>query len=236
MNKNLFPYADPLGWQNESYDVADILSALSSQVTPERLQKMQKVISGRTYAVTAVLEHVDDIGNMNAVLRTSESLGFQEVHLIAGGKVRRCARVTQGCEKWMDVKKWQETAPCLDYLKQRGRKVYVSTLDAKAKPIHEIDFSVPCAVVFGNEKEGVSTEMGKACDETFFIPMLGFSQSFNISVAAALTLQFIYLERVKKAGKQGDLSSEEERLLLAHFLMRATTHPEQIIKRFLSKN
>jgi tRNA (guanosine-2'-O-)-methyltransferase len=224
----VFPYEDPI-------DVAELLELdeplelsaqeikelLGPQVSEDRRERIAAVVGERTYGVIPVMEGLYDLGNVAAVLRSAEAMGYQEVHFIdtqEGQKTSR--RVTQGADKWVDLNQWESTTECVQALKDRGYKICVTHLEA-AKPLREIDFTVPTALVFGNEQKGVSEEMVELADERCIIPMLGFVESFNISVAAALSLYEAMGQRIEKFGAQGDLSPEEQEILEAHFLIRA---------------
>ena len=116
-----------------------------------------------------------------------------------------------------------------------GYQVLATHLDANTKPIGEVDVTIPTAIVFGNEKDGISQEMIDLCDQTVIIPMQGFVQSFNISVAAAISLYHITRERQLKLGVQGDLSDDEKNVLAAEFSLRSSKNPERLIGEMLSR-
>ena len=106
----------------------------------------------------------------------------------------------------------------------------VTALTDKAKPIHEVDFSVPSALVLGNEKEGASQEIIAAADEVVIIPMTGFVQSFNISVAGALGMFQILRDREKRRGRHSDLSEEQQRILMAEYFLRTQDSAVDVLK------
>ncbi|RME14619.1 MAG: TrmH family RNA methyltransferase [Bdellovibrio sp.] len=194
---------------------------LSPQVTPQRLQKMQKVIEGRTMNVAVIMENIYDRGNVSAVMRSAEAFGFINFCVISppGSRFKKANRVTQGADKWLRISRYNSTTEALCSYKSQGFRVIATHLDAP-KSIYEVDFTVPTALVFGNEKEGVSEEALNLCDETVIFPMSGFIQSFNISVAAALCLHQAFLNRKNILGKNGDLSKEEKKQLLAEYLLK----------------
>ncbi len=162
--------------------------------------------------------------------------GFQCAYVIeTGDKFKSSARVTQGADKWLDVKKYKSTVDCVRDLKSLGYQVLATHLDANAKPIGEVDVTKPTAIVYGNERDGISKEMIELCDQTVIIPMQGFVQSFNISVAAAISLYHITRERELKLGLQGDLSEEEKAVLAAEFSLRSSKNPERLIEEILSR-
>src|SRR5690606_18760270 len=111
----------------------------------------------------------------------------------------------------------------------------VTHLDAKAKPLHEFDFSGRCALVLGNEKDGVSQEMIAAADECIIIPMSGFVQSFNISVAGALSLYHISQDRLKRKGTNASLSEAEQGILSALYYMRTQDSSYQYLTELFAR-
>jgi tRNA (guanosine-2'-O-)-methyltransferase len=163
------------------------------------------------------IEDIYDRGNASAVIRSMEAFGFYQLHMIElSEKFKQSERVTQGADKWVEVKKWKSTRACIDHLKAEGRKIYVTHLDPQAKPLEEIAVDQPLTIFFGNEKKGASEELISLADETVFIPMRGFVQSFNISVAAAVALYGL----LNRLPKQGLEASEAERLA-AHYLTQS---------------
>ena len=162
--------------------------------------------------------------------------GFGNFHVIeTQEKFKESARVTQGADKWVEVHKWKSTTDCVRSLKSNGYKIFVTHLDANAKPLHEIDFSGKCALVLGNEKDGVSKEMIEAADQTVIIPMSGFVQSFNISVAGALALYHISQDRLKKHGSNASLTEQEQAILRAHYYMRTQDSSYQYLEELFSR-
>jgi tRNA (guanosine-2'-O-)-methyltransferase len=231
-----FPEIGPFPFGKSAQEILEILEPF---LTEERQRKIREVVDGRTCNVVPVLENIYDRGNISAVLRSAEALGFQCAHIIeaTGDKFKNSARVSQGADKWLDLKTWRSpvegeaTRQCVRELKKQGFQILATHLDERAKPLGEIDVTVPTAIVYGNERDGISKEMIELCDQTVIIPMKGFVQSFNISVAAAISLYHISRER--EAG--GDLSAEEKTILRAEFSLRSSKNPEKLIEEILSR-
>lgn len=217
---------------------AEILELVAPYLTEERQRKIRDVVDGRTVNVVPVLENIYDRGNISAVLRSAEALGFQNAHVIEhDDKFKNSARVSQGADKWLDVHRWRSSTPgqatreCVAALKAQGFQVLATHLDARAVPLGSVDVTRPTAIVYGNERDGISPEMIEACDQTVIIPMRGFVQSFNISVAAAISLYHIALAR----GSRGDLSEDEKTVLRAEFSLRSSKNPERLIEEILAR-
>lgn len=204
-------------------------------LTPERRKKIDQVIEGRTAQVAVILEGIYDRGNISAVMRTAEAFGFVNFHVIeTQEKFKEANRVTQGADKWVEVKKWNTSPECIEQIKKEGYQIVVTSLEA-SKPLKEVDFSKPTAFVLGNEKSGVSEEMLKAADERVIIPMSGFVQSFNISVAGALGLYHIHQDREKKYGKSGDLTASEKIHMRAQYYLRTQDSAADILREHLQR-
>ena len=198
-----------------------VLEHLGPLLTEDRKEKINRIAQQRNFDTAVVLESIYDRGNISAVMRSAEGLGFGNFHVIeTQEKFKESNRVTQGADKWVEVTKWKTTKDCVAQLKKDGYKICVTHLDATSKPLHEIDFSGKVALVLGNEKDGVSPEMVAAADERVIIPMSGFVQSFNISVAGALSLYHISQDRLKKRGTNASLTEEEINILKAYYYLR----------------
>lgn len=232
----MFPFLDSLEVEQGLKVPAKIINeVITPLLTNERREKINRVVDGRCQSVAVILEDIYDRGNASAVMRTAEALGFLSIHMIeTGEKFKAANRVTQGADKWLHVQKWKTTTDCVKTLKKQGFKIYVTDLEA-SKPIEQIDFSGPSAIVLGNEKEGISKEMRELADERIIIPMPGFVQSFNISVAGAISLYHIYLTRLQKSGKVGDLTAEQKDILRALYAIRTQDSSPEILKAYLKK-
>jgi tRNA (guanosine-2'-O-)-methyltransferase len=186
---------------------------------PERKARIDAVVAQRTRTLTVVMEAFADPQNTNAVLRTAESFGVQEVHVVEGPQKRydRNKKISQNADKWLEVVRWKDTASCLAALKARGFLVYATHLGEGSATLAELSFAAPVALVFGNEHAGVSAEAQRLADRVFAIPMRGFSQSLNVSVAAAICLARAVDRREVERGRHGDLPADELEALRARF-------------------
>jgi tRNA (guanosine-2'-O-)-methyltransferase len=216
----------------QNFSTEEIVAKLEPHLTPSRIQRIAQVIEGRTYSIATVAEHLYDIGNISAVMRSAESFGFLPFHIVErpGSKYKMSDRISRGTEKWLDIRKHKSSVECVKELKERCYKVYATDLYATHK-IEDINFSEKVAVVFGNEKEGISEEMREHADGRFIIPMHGFAQSFNISVAASLCFYHIHQKREVQMGDSGDLTPEEKIGLKAHYYLRTIDGAEEIMRR-----
>jgi len=160
-------------------------------MTPERREKLLKVLSNRQPDLTVVLENVFDPHNISAVMRTCDAVGIQEVFIL-NTKIPRHkkwgAKSSSSAAKWLTVHQFDNAGECFSSLRKRYSKILTTHLSSDAIGLHEIDMTEPIALVFGNEHSGVSDEIRALADGNFIIPQVGIIQSLNISVACAVTL------------------------------------------------
>ncbi len=213
----------------------EIVKTLAPVITDERRARIESVLDGRTFNVAVIAEHLCDIGNINAVMRSAESFGFLPVHILERPeqKYKKSERVSKGSEKWLDIYRSYDNVSALKELKAKGYQLVATTLN-EASPIESVDFSKPTAIILGNEKDGVSAEAIALADVRAAIPMSGFTQSFNISVAASILFYHVHRERTIKLGKSGDLSTDEKEHLRAQYYLRTLDSAEKIIRSRLN--
>lgn len=184
-----------------------------------RIDRIDEVVAQRTRGLTVVLDRLQDCFNMAAIVRTCEGFGIQDLYVIEHPELRfkPNGSVTQGCDKWIDIHRFRSFEPARAALKARGFRILASTLEegrGSRESLFRLEFREPTALVFGNERHGVSEEVLSQVDGTFWIPMRGFTQSFNVSVAAAISVSRAVAWREERLGVVGDLdgpSSEEVR-------------------------
>jgi tRNA (guanosine-2'-O-)-methyltransferase len=206
-----------------------IIAEIGPILTDERRKRINEVVEGRNFSIAVVLENLYDRGNGSAVMRSAEAFGFQKFEIIEKGEKFKVAnRVASGAEKWLHQRHWKSTETCVAKLKSEGYRICVTSLEA-SQPLQEVDWTIPSALVLGNEKEGVSPEMLAMSDLRVIIPMSGFVQSFNISVAGALSLYHIAEYRKTKLGRHGDVTEEQKQILKALYYMKTLDSAPEIL-------
>ena len=201
-----------------------IIDALVPHVTPARWARMQAVAAARSYAVQPVLEAFHDPHNASAVLRSCDAFGIQRVHVVPGEEEFLAARkVSRGADRWLDLVHHEAIEPCLEGLRHAGFKVFVASMEGDVHPA-ELATEPQVAVVFGNERKGPSPAARELADGTYAVPMRGFVESLNVSVAAAITLQAVMHLR------PGDLTEPERRALEARYLMTTLASADAILR------
>jgi tRNA (guanosine-2'-O-)-methyltransferase len=197
-----------------------------------RKERIEQVLALRTRTLTVVLDRLEDTFNMAAVVRTCEGMGIQELHVIESPDVRFAPnqKVTQGCEKWVDIHLYRTFAECREALKARGFALWASAIREGGKSLFELRFDQKVALIFGNERYGVSDEVLAGSDGTFWIPMRGFTRSFNISAAASASLTRAIGWRLEHLGPSGDLSTEDAQALKDRFYLLSVKQRGRIYK------
>ncbi len=233
----MFPYQSEIEVEkNFKVSYQDVLTHVWPLLTGERQQKIARVAAKRNFNVSVVLENIYDRGNASAVMRSQEAFGFGCVEVIEGGdRFKNANRVSSGAEKWLSLRKWSNTKDCWQHLKKEGFQVCVTSLQS-SKPIDEVDWTLPTALVLGNEKEGVSQEILEHADERIIIPMVGFVQSLNISVAGAVSLYHIAQAIKSKQGSVATVTEDQIEILKAHYALKTLDSAPQVLKAKLLKS
>lgn len=204
---------------SDSRDEKLSFEALRGMLTERRRERIDHVVRRRWQSLTVVIEDLRDPHNQAAVLRSSEGLGLLTAHVIdtpdQHGRIDTfdpSRGVTKDADKWLTVHKHRSVAPCVASLKAQGFAIYAGALDPNAVSLYDLDVERPCAFVFGNEHRGVSPTLREQADALFVIPMRGFVESFNVSVAAAICLSHAVHTR-EVGGRITDLTEEEREAL-----------------------
>ncbi|MGE0548966.1 MAG: TrmH family RNA methyltransferase [Kofleriaceae bacterium] len=194
-----------------------ICEVLEPMLTPERIGRIDRVLSARLQSVVTVVEDTYDPHNAAATIRTTEAFGLQELHVIEPDERFSAARgVTRGAHAWIDLVRWPSPEHAIGGLRDRGFQTY-ATLPGATHTIDDVDVTQPIAVVFGNEHAGLSDAAIAACHGSLGVPMLGFTESFNLSVTVALAMSKIAERRRSAIGSIGDLDDMRRRQLRARW-------------------
>ncbi len=170
-----------------------LLDYLGAYLTEERKVRIKEVLDNRTELITVVLEDINHAHNASAVMRTCDCFGIQNLHVIEDEHQYKVNKyIVRGSENWVSLHQYQDPELdnrkiCIDKLKAEGYKIVVTSPHA-TKSFDEIAPEEKVALCFGAEKTGISQKLYAMADEEVNIPMYGFTESFNISVSAAVLL------------------------------------------------
>jgi len=198
-------------------DPAEVVAAIAPLLLPERAARLDAAARGRLLGLTVVMEEMLDPHNYGAVLRSCESMGLGRVYAInEHNRFRVSPRVTQGCERWLDIERFADPERCLAAARAAGYRV-LAAVPGAALTLDAIDPAARHALCFGNEHLGLSPRLRALADGEFAIPMFGLSQSLNVSVAVAVSIAAVASARRRALGTSGDLSEPEVLRLRARF-------------------
>ena len=199
--------------------------------TEKRLSKLKNQVSTRQYDLTVVLENVHDPHNLGAILRTCEAVGVFTMHVVYTEPGMNTSalyigkKASRGARRWVNVVFYTSISECLVALKQEGFSIMATHLGEEASSIYTEDLSAKCALVFGNEKDGISHEALQLADRNIIIPIYGMVQSLNVSVACAISL-FEASRQRQLAGNYDlpfDINNSNMRRCLLHYI--SDQHP-----------
>lgn len=156
---------------------------------PRRFHRLRSVLDRRQPDLTVLLEQVHKPHNLSAVLRSCDAAGVWELHAVAPEReVRPASAVSQGTGKWIGVVSHRTVTEAARALREAGFTLWAAHPGRGALDYREVDYTGPTALLFGQEKDGVTEEALELADGRLVIPMEGMVASLNVSVAAALVL------------------------------------------------
>lgn len=194
----------------------------------ERKNKIAQTALRRQGNLTVILENIDDPHNVGAVLRSCDAVGIHEIYLLFTEKslvqdeFTVGKRSSAGSRKWVDIHLFNDAEACFNAVRSKYEKVLSTHLSEDAVSLHELDLTQSVALLFGNEKNGLSDLALSFSDGNFLIPMLGMSQSLNLSVACAVTLFEAQRQRLEKGmyAENNAWSIESRMELLEDYMQR----------------
>ena len=209
-----------------------LLNYFESFLTENRKQLFKNVLENRTRHFTVVLEDIFQSHNASAVVRTCDIFGVQDVHVIENKYNNKISRhVAKGSQKWLNQYRYRNdgdnTKTCLDGLKKTGYQIVATTPHNDSCLLQDFDVSKKTAFVFGVEAEGVSDCVIENADGFLKIPMVGFTESLNISVAAAIILQDV-TTKLRNSDSDWRLSKEEKEVLYFNWVKKTIKNVEEI--------
>ena len=187
----------------------DYLVFLENILTDNRKEKFLKVLNDRTKHFTIAVEDIFQLHNASAVMRSCEVFGIQELNVIEeryGKSIDK--EIAMGAQKWVDISTFDSVTNCIDSLKDKGYQIIATTPHENDCLLEDFDISKPSALFFGTERDGLSEEILRRADGFLKIPMVGFTESLNISVSAAIIIQNL-TNRLRNSDVNWQLSEEE---------------------------
>lgn len=215
------------------------IACLREFVLPERYASLENRLAWRTRYMVMCLEDIYYPHNASAVIRSSEAFGLQEIHAVEHTvRFAPNKHIVRGTDQWIDLRKWNDTPSLVAHLRERGYRIVVTAPprpDAPEQNSTPSDFDLaagPFALFMGTEKSGISPELMAAADTVISIPMVGFAESLNISVSAAIVAQRL-TERLREpqSGISWQLGAEDRDRLLLRWLCHSIRDWRGILRR-----
>ena len=216
----------------------ELINFLQQFVTPKRYETFQNVIKYRTRYVSVALEDIYQPHNASAVLRSCDCFGVQDVHIIENkNQYRINPDVALGASKWLNLysynQKENNTLEAIRILRNKGYRIVATTPHTNDITLDDFDEEKSKFVLFfGTELQGLSKLMMDNADEYLKIPMYGFTESFNISVSAALTMHHLSEKIRKTKSVNWQLTDDEKDEIILDWLRTTIKHSDEIITQF----
>ncbi len=218
-----------------------LITYLSQFLLERRILRFDEILKNRTEHLIVVLEDIYQSQNASAVLRTCDCFGIQDVHIIENyHNYKINPDVAMGSDKWLNLhfhdQKAQNTIPALKKLKREGYRIVATTPHKDDINLEEFDLTKgKVALVFGSEVPGISQEVMQEADEFMKIPMYGFTESFNISVSAAICMHHLIWD-LHQSDIDWHLPFERKQDLKLDWMIKSLKKPELLIQNFKKIN
>lgn len=218
-----------------------ILRKLYEMISLKKQHRFEEIAPQRTFHLSVVLENFQKNHNTGAILRTCDCLGIQEIQIIGKNlESVRESRISKGSENWLTINTFDgdnSTSSCIQYLREKGYKIVATSPNAE-NTIDSLSIDQPIALFFGTEREGISNEMMENCDELISLPMHGFTESYNVSVSAAIIISKLR-NRLENSTIKWLLDKEQQTELKILWCEKYINKGERVVKelekRFIGK-
>ena len=187
----------------------DYLNFLENILTDNRKERFLNVLKNRTNHFTIAVEDVFQMHNTSAVMRSCEVFGIQELNVIEqryGKSIDK--QIAMGAQHWVDINPFASPSASVQTLRNKGYQIIATTPHENDCLLENFDISKPSALFFGTEIDGLSEEIMREADGFLKIPMVGFTESLNISVSAAIIIQNL-TNRLRNSDINWQLSEDE---------------------------
>lgn len=213
-----------------------ILEYLKTFITIERQNRMEAVLKERTRHFCVAVEDVYQLHNTSAVMRSCDVFGIQDLHVIEERNRKKIDReIAMGAQKWVDVHRHHQVSDCLDSLKKQNYQIVATTPHTNDTLLKDFDYTQKSCFFFGRETEGLSDTVMEQADCFLKIPMVGFTESLNISVSAAIILQDV-TSKLKNSDVNWQLSSKELMNLYLQWIKKTVKDYDNLVDRFIESS
>nr|WP_321412316.1 RNA methyltransferase [uncultured Allomuricauda sp.] len=213
----------------------DLLAYLETYLTEERKQRFWDVLRQRTRHMTIAVEDIYQLHNTSAILRSCDAFGVQDLHVVENRFGKRLDKnIAMGAEQWVDVHRYKTVTACMSTLRNDGYRIIATTPHNDSTLLHDFFPKQKCAIFFGTERKGLSKEVLQQADGLLKIPMVGFSESLNVSVSAAIIIQQLS-QKVRESHMEWQLSEIEVLEKRLDWTKKSIKDVDGIIKRYVKQ-
>ncbi|WP_452227063.1 TrmH family RNA methyltransferase [Lacinutrix cladophorae] len=213
-----------------------LLEYLETYLTENRRTRFNKVIKQRTKHFTVATEDVYQLHNTSAVMRSCDVFGIQELNIVEEVNTKSIDReIAMGAQKWVDLNRFHSIKDCIAAVKSQGYQIVATTPHTEDCELQDFDFTKKSCFFFGRETEGLSQEVLDTADSYLKIPMVGFTESLNISVSAAIVLQEV-TAKLRRSDIAWQLSQEEQNAKRLDWVKKTIKSYDQIIARYYDES
>lgn len=221
---------------SERQQLLQRIAFLEQHISAHRLQKIKNVLAQRTRHLTVVLENLYHPENGNAVMRSVECFGLQEMYIVQEKyDWKYSLKIARGAAKWTDVHAYGTeeggAVACFRQLRERGYQLVATDPQPGSCTAQNLDISRPVALIFGTESTGVAPETLAMADARIHIPMVGFTESFNISVSAGILLAQLR-QRLEVEVPNWQLPEADQMSIYADWLVKSVRHADALLRAF----
>ena len=209
-----------------------LLEYLKSFLTPQRQSRIEAVLSQRTRHFCVAVEDVYQLHNTSAVMRSCDVFGVQDLHVIEERNLKRIDReIAMGAQKWVDVHRHHKVEDCIDELRQQQYQIVATTPHTNDVLLSDFDITKKSCFFFGRETEGLTETVLQQADCFLKIPMVGFTESLNISVSAAIILQSV-TSKLRNSAINWQFSHEEINKQYLKWIKKTVKDYDKIVARY----
>lgn len=213
---------------------------LAQFLNERRLQMLEQKVQHRTRYISILLEDVYQSKNISAVLRTSECMGVQNVHIVENrNRFEYNPYVTRGADKWLTINRYnseqENTLNTIKKLKSEGYRIVATSPNVKGNTPEDFDIAKGKFVVaFGTEWEGLSSTLLNEADEFIKIPMVGYTESLNLSVSAAIVI-YTLCNRIRNSEVSWQLNESDNNEIKVQWAKAMIRRADLLVENYYNK-
>ncbi|MGB1003390.1 MAG: TrmH family RNA methyltransferase [Salibacteraceae bacterium] len=219
---------------------AELLKYMDTYLNDPRRDRLNEVLDNRTTHFCVAMEDLFYERNSGAIIRTADGYGIQNVHVIEpkeSFKSKVTNIISKGAEKWVTKTQHDDiengAKMCIDELRAQGYQIVATSPHKDGHTIHDFDISKKSAFFLGAEKTGISDIVMEEADDYIAMPIYGFTESYNVSVANAILLHEL-VNRLRNSDIDWKLTKKEREELLLDWVMKSVVSSDLLAEKFIA--